>query len=98
MRSLTLLSAVALSIAASGCNRPPERLVVSHPPALDLTCAAEPRALTDAEIDADLFGDKERQFTVDALIAGRSCRDAVARVCQWHKDRGAKEPAVCRAE
>jgi hypothetical protein len=44
---------------------------------------------------ADQFGELERKFTVDALIAGRSCRDALRRLCQWHKDRGMKEPANC---
>lgn len=73
------------------------RTVSSHPPASDLVCAAEPAALTVEQINADLFGTAERQFTVDALMAGRSCRDALARVCQWHKDRGAAEPAVCQS-
>jgi hypothetical protein len=44
---------------------------------------------------ADQFGTLERKFEVDALIAGRSCRDALARLCQWHKDRGMTEPKVC---
>jgi hypothetical protein len=63
----------------------------------DLQCAAEPAALTDDQVNADQFGTLERQFTVDALIAGRSCRDALARVCQWHKDRGMELPANCLA-
>lgn len=58
-------------------------------------CAAEPAALTDEQIMADQFGELERQFEVDAIIAGRSCRDALAVVCQWHKDRGMKEPKDC---
>ncbi len=44
---------------------------------------------------SDQFGTLERQFTVDAIMAGRDCRDALARVCQWHKDRGMTEPKVC---
>lgn len=62
--------------------------VASHPPASDLTCSAEPAALTLAEIDADTFGLLDRKFTVDALLAGRSCRDALKRICEWHKARG----------
>lgn len=46
---------------------------------------------------ADQFGELERKFTIDALIAGRSCRDALRRLCQWHKDRGMKEPKDCAA-
>jgi hypothetical protein len=44
---------------------------------------------------SDQFGDLERQFTIDNIMAGRSCRDALARVCQWHKDRGMKAPKDC---
>src|SRR6476469_5454847 len=89
------LSAVLLSIAVCGCSSEPVRTVSSHPPASSFQCAAEPAALTDEQIMADQFGQLERQFTVDAIIAGRSCRDALRRVCQWHKDRGMKEPANC---
>jgi hypothetical protein len=46
---------------------------------------------------ADQFGVLERQFTVDALMAGRSCRDNLKIVCQWHKDRGAPTPATCQS-
>lgn len=41
------------------------------------------------------MGELERGFTIDTLMAGRSCRDALARVCQWHKDRGMKVPKDC---
>jgi hypothetical protein len=64
---------------------------------IDLTCPAEPAALTDEQILGDPAGLLEQGFNDEALIAGRACRDALARVCQWHKDRGAKEPKVCRA-
>ena len=93
--SLMLLSATSLFIGASGCSKQPVRTVSSHPPASDLVCAAEPSALTDEQVMADQFGTLERQFTTDAIMAGRSCRDALARVCQWHKDRGMEEPASC---
>ena len=71
--------------------------VSSYPPASDLVCAEEPAALTQAQIDADVYGEIDQKFTLDALIAGRSCRDALARVCQWHKDRGAAELVCLRA-
>lgn len=71
------------------------RTVSSHPAASSFTCASEPAALTEAQIMSDQFGALERQFTIDALIAGRSCRDALQRVCQWHKDRGMEEPKSC---
>lgn len=44
---------------------------------------------------SDQFGTLERGFTTAAIIAGRSCRDALQRVCQWHKDRGMELPANC---
>jgi len=44
---------------------------------------------------SDQFGTLERQFTIDAIMAGRSCRDALQRLCQWHKDRGMEEPKSC---
>jgi hypothetical protein len=37
---------------------------------------------------ADTDGSLERGQTTANIIAGRSCRDALHRVCQWHKDRG----------
>jgi hypothetical protein len=33
----------------------------------------------------------DEAFGNSVLIAGRSCRDALKRVCRWHKDRGAKD-------
>ena len=87
---MTALSVASLSIAAFGCNKQPARTVSSHPPASDLACQPEPAALTDEQIMADIMGTLERQFTIDALIAGRTCRDALARVKQWHEDRGMK--------
>lgn len=52
---------------------------------------AEPAALSEAEIMADQFGDKERGFEINSIIAGRDCRDALKRVCLWHKERGMKD-------
>lgn len=71
------------------------RTVSSHPPASSFVCTPEPPALTEAQINADQFGTLERGFETDLIIAGRSCRDALQRVCQWHKDRGMTEPADC---
>ena len=73
------------------------KTVSSHPTASSFQCAAEPAALTEEQIMSDQFGTLERKFTLDAIVAGRSCRDALANVCQWHKDRGMAEPANCRA-
>lgn len=64
------------------------RTVSSHPPASDLTCAAEPAALTDVQVIADVDGVADAIFNTDALIAGRQCRDALKRVCEWHRMRG----------
>ena len=50
--------------------------------------------MTDDEVMADVSGDADRTWNDKALIAGRSCRDAVARSCQWHKGRG-MEDAPC---
>jgi hypothetical protein len=90
------LIAASLSIAASGCSRAPEPKAASHPPALDLVCLPEPVALTDEEVMADVDGSRDDRFKAEAIIAGRACRDALARVCQWHRDRGAEQPERCR--
>jgi hypothetical protein len=94
MPRLTLIAA-SLAIAVSGCNNKPA-VTVSHPPSADLTCPIEPPALTDEQILGDPSGLLDQQFNDDAIIAGRACRDALARVCQWHKDRGNKDVAACR--
>ena len=85
---LRKLSASALILAplitlASGCNNPPAP-AASHPPIADLTCPAEPAI--DALLAADPSG-----VLFDAAVreAGQACRDALARVCRWHKERGA---------
>jgi len=87
MRQRTLIAAW-LFIAASGCSKPPVESAASHPPAMDLRCPAEPAALTREQVIADVDGSVEQQFTLDAIMAGRACRDALQRTCQWHKDRG----------
>jgi hypothetical protein len=53
-----------------------------------MTCQAEAPALTDEQVIADADGSLERAQTTANIIAGRSCRDALHRVCQWHKERG----------
>jgi hypothetical protein len=94
---LTLSIAASLAIAVSGCNKPPVASAASHPPAADVTCPADPAALSDAQILADPGGLLEAQFNDEALIAGWSCRDALARVCKWHKARGDVEVERCRS-
>jgi hypothetical protein len=54
-------------------------------------CPPEPAALTDAQVLADPTGELERRFNDDALLAGRACRDALRRACEWHRDRGARD-------
>ena len=89
----TILPMLALlAIVASGCSSKPERLVVQHPTAQDLVCPAEPAALTDAQVEADADGLLDQAFNDAALLAGRACRDANARVCAWHVMRGLKLP------
>lgn len=78
-----------LIMSASACNRPRERIVVQHPPAEDLICPAEP-AVPVGE-GADYLA-----FDRDVLLAGRGCRDALARVCRWHVERGMVLPAGVR--
>lgn len=96
MKARILLSAALLATAACAHNRVPERQVVQHPPAADLTCPAEPPALTDEQIEGDANGVLEDAFNDDVLLAGRGCRDALARVCRWHVERGLELPAGIR--
>ena len=87
----TPLLAALLAIAASGCSKPPVATAGSHPPAEDLQCLAEPAAMTDAEVIADIDGRADEAWNAMALIAGRSCRDTLARACLWHKLRGMRD-------
>ena len=65
-------------------NNRPRAASISHPPSADLACPAEP------DIEALLIADPSGlAFDIAVREAGQSCRDALARVCQWHKDRGA---------
>lgn len=60
--------------------------VVSHPAAIDLSCPAEPD-VPDGEMTRALAD----EFNNASLIAGRACRDALRRVCEWHQARGQKD-------
>ena len=88
MRMIPLVIAALLGSAVSGCNNPPAPQAASHPPALDLTCPDEPTALTDEQAGSDQGEALEQDFNNRALLAGRACRDALGRVCRWHKERG----------
>jgi hypothetical protein len=57
----------------------------SHPPVADLTCPEEPG------IQALLMLDPTG-LTFDKAVreVGQVCRDALARVCRWHAERGAQ--------
>ena len=94
-----------LIMSASACNSRPERVVVQHPPAADLfgtrlpdgswkpACPAEP-AVPAADAGEAAF----LNFDGLVLLAGRECRAAHARVCQWHVDRGMDPPDGIRCE
>jgi hypothetical protein len=57
---------------------------VSSPPALDLVCPAEP------DIAVALLSDPSGlSWDIAVREAGQACRDALHRVCEWHKARGA---------
>lgn len=86
-----ILIAGLLFSAASGCNNPPAPQSASHPPAADLVCLDEAPALSDTQVIADADGSLERNQGTYNIVAGRSCRDALHRVCEWHVDRGDKE-------
>jgi hypothetical protein len=54
---------------------------------------AEPPAPTDDQVaatenDPDAAAALDSQFTIDGLMAGRSCRDALRRSCEWHRAHG----------
>jgi hypothetical protein len=73
-----------LITSASACNKQPVASI-SHPPAVDLSCPSEP------DVAAMLATDPSG-LTFDAAVreAGEQCRQALARVCRWHKERGAQ--------
>lgn len=43
-----------------------------------------------------MFGTIQLQFEQALVLWGRACKDALARICQWHKDRGDTEIRECR--
>lgn len=87
----TLLLAVLLTTGACSANSPHAE-TVSSPPAADLVCPAEP------DIAAALLTDPSGlSWDIAVREAGESCRQALARVCRWHQQRGAEvscPPAV----
>ncbi len=98
MRRIPMLLAV-ISIAVSGCNNRPERLVNQHPPVPDLSivpwsadvppgvCTTEPPVPSEAVLDADPAAGL--RWEAETLTRGRACRDAHVRACRWHQDRAA---------
>jgi hypothetical protein len=79
--ALAFLACVALA----GCsNSPPPATPASHPPIADLVCLDEPNI--DTLMIADPSGLKWDKAVREA---GEDCRRALARVCRWHRDRGA---------
>lgn len=102
MLRLTLLSAVALSIAVCGCNRPPERLVVQHPSADDVAdprcLGKEPAGLTEEQLDSPNVNVLEDQWKARVVTWARTCEGALQRVCTWHVDMGLELPTGLRCE
>jgi hypothetical protein len=80
--AIPLLAALLITVACQPNN--PPAAPASHPPIADLNCPAEPDVV--AMLLADPSG-----VSFDAAVrkAGQDCRDALARVCRWHKERGA---------
>ncbi len=46
--------------------------------------------MTATDVDWAAFDAAALAFDRAALVAGRSCRDALGRVCAWHQARGLK--------
>jgi hypothetical protein len=63
------------------------RTVSDHPPVSDLVCLIEPAVQSEETLTVDPAAGLA--FDQAVLLAGRDCRDALKRVCGWHKDRGA---------
>lgn len=84
MKLATILPLAALLITSACNGNRPHAETASHPPSADLVCPAEPDVVT--MLAADPSG-----VSFDAAVrkAGQDCRDALHRVCQWHKERGA---------
>lgn len=80
---------VLLITSAFSCSSPPAS-VASHPPSVDLNCPAEPDVVEALAADPSGLA-----FDVAVRAAGQACRDANARLCRWHKERGAE--VICPA-
>ncbi len=93
-----IVTAALLVSGASACNNMPGPQAASHPPAVDMTCEREPAALTEEQAAAANGSELEDTFNLVALLAGRDCRAALARVCGWHVERGMVLPVgiACR--
>jgi hypothetical protein len=84
MKHAALVPILALLITSACAGNKPPAAPASHPSIADLTCPDEPDII--ALLAADASG---LQFDKSVREAGQACRDALARVCRWHKDRGA---------
>jgi hypothetical protein len=84
MKHAALAVIPALLITSACESSRPRAASASHPPIADLTCPDEPDVV--AALAADPSG---VTFDVAVRKAGQDCRDALARVCRWHKERGA---------
>jgi hypothetical protein len=75
---------VLLITSAFSCSRQPVASA-SHPPIVDLSCPGEPEIVRLLEQDPTGLA-----FDAAVREAGEQCRQALARVCRWHKERGAE--------
>lgn len=92
MKPAVLVPILALLITnACAGNRPPAA-AASHPPTVDLTCLAEPDVVKLLEADPTGLS-----FDIAVRQAGEACRQALMRVCAWHKERGADVVCTKRA-
>jgi hypothetical protein len=86
--AIPLLGALLITNACASSSQHAQ--TVSSPPIADLTCPAEPDVV--AMLAQDPSG---LSFDIAVRQAGESCRQALIRVCTWHKERGAD--VVCPA-
>lgn len=84
MKPVALGLIPALLITNACANNSSHVALVSHPPTVDLVCPDEPDVVAALATDPSGLA-----FDVAVRKAGQDCRDALARVCRWHKERGA---------
>ncbi len=71
-----------IMLVLPGCKTPAP--AISHPPIVDLACPKEPDVVEMLKADPSGLA-----FDMAVREAGDACRQALARTCRWHKERGA---------